>query len=158
MKLSDYLQPPRADDYLTDLFTRWTRIDPARNAQAIVAVATKLTDTNQESQLAKLLQISLQSWWTTSAIEAENWQQSLSRDARGERVAFAALIQVVSQADPLHAFSLIANRAGTSKAHYATLADGFAQGGIDFTKQLLTRLPETSPPQATSTLNNTAHF
>jgi hypothetical protein len=98
--LTDYLQSPHSEDYLVDLFTRWTRLDAARSAQAIVDIASALPDATREDQLAALLQIPLQEWWETNATEAEEWQQSLPRSKRGERVAFTALIRIASLAAP----------------------------------------------------------
>lgn len=151
-RLIDHLSQPLEEDYLKDLFVRWTRLDSPRNAKAIVELGRRLPDS--EEMLVDLLEIPLAEWWRRDAAAVETWVQGLPRMDRGERVAFGAVVRVISFDDPVRAFALVAARAGTGDEHYAVLAKAFARHDFDHTLTWLNQLPEL--PAATVASNRDA--
>ncbi len=156
LRLMDHLSQPREEDYLRDLFTRWSRLDSPRNAAAIVELARRLHD--QEEMFVDLLQIPLAVWWRTDAVAMERWIGGLPRSDRGERVAFGAAVRVISFEDPRRAFVLIGARAGTGESHYEVLAEAMAQHGFEQTLSWLKEFPEPSKATVVSNMDARVRF
>lgn len=112
VRLISYLEDKSEEAYLVDLFQRWTRLDPQRNANAIVTLIRSIDSGDaRQTLLAPMLDIPLHVWASKGREAAFTWVLNLPRTDYAEAFAHESLLRyLVGLPDLKAAYQLLTSR------------------------------------------------
>ena len=130
-RLTVYLRDKQEPDYLSELFVRWTALDPPRNAATIAALLNhETTHPERQASLHHLLHIPLESWMATSPAEAQRWAREQPRKSEAERPAFETILQILAKQDIDTAYAWLIKRSYNRDSAYKILADALRDQAV----------------------------
>ncbi|MEM7383704.1 MAG: sigma-70 family RNA polymerase sigma factor, partial [Verrucomicrobiota bacterium] len=121
-RLTAYLKDQREPSYLTNLFSRWTNLDPEELARTLVSLYRSPLDPEHETFLGDAFAIPLDRWVRKDPEGAQAWVAGLPRTDYAETRAFEALINAQAAIDLSRAYALLADRPFNRKQTIARLA------------------------------------
>ena len=83
-RLVAYLDTPREDAYLTDLFQRWASLDHERLARSLVTLYDRSEDEDYANQLGELMIVPISRWMAIDEQGARAWASKLPRSTYAE--------------------------------------------------------------------------
>lgn len=110
-RLTAYLKGRTDDQYLSDLFSRWSGLDPQRNARAVIElIRLQSTGDDRQALFGSLLDVPIHEWWRRDAKAAESWIRNLPRTDAAERLAHDSLLRQLVVNDLDTAYLWLTNR------------------------------------------------
>ncbi len=128
VRLTRYLERRALDRaYFTDLFERWSRLDPLRNADALVALFRKSAEDEERSRLlGELLEIPVRAGVRGSRDAMLAWVAERPRTDYSEAYAFEALVKVLAESDIAQAYARAVERPYNRDRVFEILAEKLA--------------------------------
>ncbi|MFT4640771.1 MAG: RNA polymerase sigma factor (sigma-70 family) [Verrucomicrobiales bacterium] len=121
--LTDYLGDQNEAAYFEDLFHRWTRLDPPRNARALRELFDRADAISDERRalLCDLFSIPLVPWIQSSEDEALSWVRSLPLTSEAERPAFETVLESMAGRDPNTIYAWLQKRTHNREADFQVM-------------------------------------
>lgn len=126
-RLLRYLESKDDEEYLWDLITRWSRLEPSRCAEGLVQLFRASHENEMHSALlGGLLAIPVQVWANGDAGAVRAWVTALPRSDYAEAHAHEALLAWEAMQDLTTAYEWLINRPFNRSSAYEILAAAIA--------------------------------